>query len=58
MTARLTDLRAALDGGHDFAAACRQRAAACTFPRATDGVIDAMRSSIRPRPGGLVASAG
>lgn len=48
MTARLAELRDARDHGHDFAAACRQHAGACSFQKATDGVVEALRSVVRP----------
>lgn len=52
MTARLASLRAARDRGHDFAPACRRIVGRCDFARATDGVVEAMRTSIRTRRGG------
>lgn len=51
MTARLQSLRAARDRGHDFGPACRRVVQRCSFARATDGVVEAMRTSIRTRRG-------
>lgn len=50
MTARLQGLRAARERGHDYAPACRRVVERCSFSRATDGVVEAMRQSIRTRP--------
>jgi glycosyltransferase involved in cell wall biosynthesis len=49
MTARLAELRDARDRGHDFGAACREQADACSFQKATNGVVAALRSVV-PAP--------
>jgi glycosyltransferase involved in cell wall biosynthesis len=46
MTTRLAEIRDARAQGHDFAPACRQHAAACSFEKATDGVVKALRSVV------------
>lgn len=51
MTAQLQRIRAARDRGHDFAPACRRIVERCSFARATDGVVEAMRTTIRTRRG-------
>jgi glycosyltransferase involved in cell wall biosynthesis len=45
LAARLAGLRDSGGRGHDFAAACRQHVDACSFEKAADGVVDAMRAS-------------
>ena len=49
MPARLGDIRTAAAHGYDFAGACRRHVGVCTFQRATDGVLAAMRASMKKR---------
>jgi glycosyltransferase involved in cell wall biosynthesis len=51
MTARLETIRTAVGHGHDFGAACLRHVDGCTFERATDGVVGAMRSLLGSRTG-------
>jgi glycosyltransferase involved in cell wall biosynthesis len=53
MTRRLAEIRTARERGHDFAAACRQHAGVCSFEKATDGVVAALRSVVRPVAGSV-----
>ena len=50
LAAALGRVRARVEAGHDWAPACRQRAAAHSFERATSGLLEACRAMARHRP--------
>jgi glycosyltransferase involved in cell wall biosynthesis len=49
LSARLDQIRRARENGHEFALRCRERVEACSFERATDGLVAASRRALARR---------